>query len=586
MMLRATLASTAICLLAFPGSAQQQIDGPMTIAWNRYYDSAEVDAVIDTLVKAYPSLLTIETIGASAQGRPLRVITLNNPATGPADTKPAMWIDGNIHGNELQATETVLYSIDALCRGHGKVKPLTELVDGCAFYFLPSLNPDGRAAWFSMQASPHAFRTGLVPTDNDRDGVCDEDGPDDLDGDTSIGQMWRRDPFGTHRRNPRDPRVLEMVPHEPRPDGTIEYGNWSYAGSEGIDNDGDGQVNEDGPGGYDMNRNWPCDWQPDHIQGGAGDMPLSYPETRAVAQWILRHPNIAASQSYHNAGGMILRGPGASYREGEYSGSDRAVYDSIAAAGAEMLPFYTPMVIYKDLYTVHGGFVNWMAESRGIISFTDELWTDRRILQNGSEPSAEQMMRWRDRLLFGQTITDWTERPHPDFGTVLVGGPNKWSSRLPPPFMLEEEAHRNFAFTAFHAGQMPRVAFRSVEAKPMGSDTWAVTVEIMNDRRIPTRTARAAACSIGMPDTLTWTSTAADGPSVVAAGPVPNRLEPGFDPVDSEPARLRVDDGIPGLGARAFRFLVRGTPGQRATLRFAGEKFRAVETDVVLPKGP
>jgi len=586
MICRASCALAAIVSTAFPCGAQQQIPGPISIAWNRYYDSAEIDGIMDELVRAYPSLLTIETIGASAQGRPLRVITLNNPKTGAADSKPAMWIDGNIHGNELQASETVLYSIDSLCRAHGKVKPLTELVDECAFYFLPSMNPDGRAAWFSMQSSPHAFRTGLVPTDNDRDGAFDEDGPDDLDGDKSIGQMWRRDQFGTHRRNQRDPRVLEAVPREPRPDGTMEYGDWSFAGSEGIDNDGDGQVNEDGPGGYDMNRNWPCDWQPDHIQGGAGDMPLSYPETRAVAAWIVRHPNIAAAQSYHNAGGMILRGPGASYRAGEYSGSDRAVYDSIAAAGAEMLPFYTPMVIYKDLYTVHGGFVSWMAESRGVIAFTDELWSDRRILQNGSDPSPEQMMRWRDRLLFGQTVTDWSELPHPEFGTVLVGGPNKWSSRLPPPFMLEEEAHRNFAFTAFHAGQMPKVAFRSIDVKSLGRETWAVTVEIANDRRIPTRTARAAACKIGMPDTLTWKSQSTDGPTVVAAGPIPDRLKPDFDPVSVEPSRIRIEDGIPGLDVRAFRFLVRGSPGQTATLRFEGEKFKAIETTVQIPKSP
>jgi hypothetical protein len=586
MMCRVSCALTAIVSTALPSVAQQQIPGPVSIAWNRYYDSAEIDGIMDELVRAYPTLLTIETIGTSAQGRPLRVMTLNNPKTGAAEAKPAMWIDGNIHGNELQASETVLYSIDALCRAHGKVKPLTELVDECAFYFLPSVNPDGRAAWFSMQSSPHAFRTGLVPTDNDRDGAFDEDGPDDLDGDKSIGQMWRRDRFGTHRRNQRDPRVLEAVPREPRPDGTIEYGDWSYAGSEGIDNDGDGQVNEDGPGGYDMNRNWPCDWQPDHIQGGAGDMPLSYPETRAVAEWILRHPNIAAAQSYHNAGGMILRGPGASYRTGEYSGSDRAVYDSIAAAGAEMMPFYTPMQIYKDLYTVHGGFVSWMAESRGVISFTDELWSDRRILQNGSDPTPEQMIRWRDRLLFGQTVTDWSELPHPEFGTVLVGGPNKWSSRLPPPFMLEEEAHRNFAFTAFHAGQMPKVVFRSVDVKSLGRDTWAVTVEIANDRRIPTRTARAAACMIGMPDTLTWKPHSADGPTVVAAGPVPDRLKPDFEPVPAEPSRIRVESGISGLDVRAFRFLVRGNPGQTATLRFEGEKFKAIETTVQLPKSP
>ena len=98
-----------------------------------------------------------------------------------------------------------------------------------------------------------------------------------------------------------------------------------------------------------MNRNWAADWQPEHVQGGAGDFPFCFPETKAISQWILKHPNIAAGQSYHNAGGMILRGPGANYLEGEYVGADRATYDSIANVGAEMLPFYRSMVIYQDL---------------------------------------------------------------------------------------------------------------------------------------------------------------------------------------------------------------------------------------------
>ena len=84
-------------------------------------------------------------------------------------------------------------------------------------------------------------------------------------------------------------------------------------GGEGLDNDGDGQVNEDSPGGYDMNRNWAWDWQPNYIQFGAQEYPFSLPETRAIAAFVTEHPNIAAFQSYHNAGGMILRSPG---REG------------------------------------------------------------------------------------------------------------------------------------------------------------------------------------------------------------------------------------------------------------------------------
>ena len=76
------------------------------------------------------------------------LVTLNNPKTGPDTDKPAMWIDGNVHGNEIQAGETVLYSIWYLTKSYGQVESLTKLMDRTAFYFLPSQNPDGRANWF------------------------------------------------------------------------------------------------------------------------------------------------------------------------------------------------------------------------------------------------------------------------------------------------------------------------------------------------------------------------------------------------------------------------------------------------------
>ncbi len=573
----------AVVIPVANASAQQQLTDKVNIAWNRFYDYPEILKMSNDLVNAYPNLLTLQEIGRTSQNRPLIVITLNNPATGADTSKPAMWIDGNIHGNEIQATETVMYSVDYLCKAYGKVPALTELVDRSAFYFLPSVNPDGRANWFNQQNNSHSSRTGMQPTDDDRDGVCDEDGPDDLDGDGSIGQMWRKDPLGTHRRNARDPRILERVSTEPRPDGTIEYGDWSYAGSEGIDNDGDGRSGEDGPGGYDMNRNWPGDWQPDHVQNGAGDYPLCFPETKSISQWILKHPNIAAAQSYHNAGGMILRGPGADYLEGEYVGADRATYDAIGAAGAEMLPFYRPMVIYKDLYTVHGGFVNWLAESLGVITFTNELWTDKRILQNGADPSPEQMTHWRDRLLFGQTTTDWKELQHPEFGTVLVGGGNKWSTRIPPPFMLEEEAHRNFSFTAFHADQMPLVKFQSIHVAQLSGDLWMITIEVANDRRIPTRTVRASLKHIGMPDHLTL-----DGSNitVVSAGPMPQRLGTTFEPVRFNPQDLQVEGGIGGLSSSTFRFIVQGKLGTTMRVKYSGEKFRDIEESFTLSAKP
>ena len=78
------------------------------------------------------------------------------------------------------------------------------------------------------------------------------------------------DPNGRYRRNEKDQRIFERVPAD-------EVGDLTRVGSEGIDNDGDGRINEDGAGGYDMNRNWPSGWQPSYIQYGAGEYALDRP---------------------------------------------------------------------------------------------------------------------------------------------------------------------------------------------------------------------------------------------------------------------------------------------------------------------
>lgn len=577
------LARLALLAVAFaapltpPLLAQPAPESKVPIAWNRYYDYAEMTDLLKQLVAAYPNLLSMESIGKSELGRELWMVTLNNPATGPAADKPAMYIDGNVHGNEVQATETVLYSLWYLVSAHGSVPAITELCDRSVFHFLPSVNPDGRDAWMHTPTTPNNYRSGLRPTDNDGDGLLDEDGPEDLNGDGHIGMMWRPDVNGSHRRDRDDPRLFVRVTPPAK-------GDWSPAGSEGIDNDGDGQTNEDGPGGYDMNRNWPTDWRPDWIQGGAGEFPFSYPETDAVGRWLIAHPAIAAGQSYHNTGGMILRGPGASYRTADFPRADIAVYDEIANAGVEMLPFYRSMILYADLYTVHGGFINWISEGLGIVSFTNELWTDQRILQTGQAPADEKArMRWADRMLFGQTLSEWTTVNHPEFGEVLVGGTNKWASRTPPSFMLEEECHRNFAFTMFHAQQMPRLAWERRAVRRMSARLWEVTIEVGNSGLIPTRTARAAEKRIGLPDVVTASG---DGIRVATSGTLARFTDRSMSPVANRPERLSLEGGVPGRGRIVLRFLIEGDEGRTVTIRYAAEKATDIETTVELRETP
>ena len=570
----AALAALAIASGAF---AQQRLASKVDLPFDRFRDADEVDASLFRLAEAYPALCRVERIGTSALGRPMLALVVHNQATGDEGTKPGMYIDGAIHANEIQAGETVLYTAWYLVSAHGSVPRITELVDRSTFYLLPMVNPDGRVEWFTRPNTPHSARTGMRPTDNDGDGTCDEDGPNDLDGDGHITQMWRKDPLGSHRRDPRDPDRLVPVPTEPRPDGSREHGDWSPAGQEGIDDDGDGEVNEDGPGGYDMNRNFPSGWEPDGVQGGAGEHPLCFPETKAVADWVLSKPHLAAGQAYHNAGGMILRGPGAAHRDGAYPGRDVGVYDRIQQAGEKMLPGYRPMIIHRDLYTVHGGLVNWLAEGLGIIAFTNELWTDKRIMQDGGDPSDEERRLWNDRVLLGLTRVPLREHPHPEHGTVLVGGGTKFSARIPPSFMLEEELHRNFAFTMFHADQMPLLRVERVDTREISPGTWSVTACVANDRLIPTRTGRAADKGIGLDDVATLT-----GAAVVAGGPADRHDSRTFRPQGFRPDAIRFPGGIAGLDRECVRFLVRGERGTPVTVRWTAQKAKDVEATVRL----
>jgi hypothetical protein len=279
----------------------------VSVEWNRFYDHTGLAALLEKLHRAFPELTRLYSIGKSVEGRDLWCLEVTAFKTGPAEQKPGMYIDGNIHGNEVQAGEVVAYTAWYLCHQYGRLEKVTDLLDHCVFYLIPTINPDGRDRWFHQAQSPHSSRTGVKPVDEDGDGQADEDDVDDLDGDRSIVQMRLRDPNGRWKPHPDYPEHL-MV--QAAPD---EKGEYTLLGWEGLDNDGDGRVNEDRIGGYDMNRNWAWDWQPNYVQYGAMEYPFSLPETRAIADFVLAHPNIAAAQSYHNAGGMILRSPG---REG------------------------------------------------------------------------------------------------------------------------------------------------------------------------------------------------------------------------------------------------------------------------------
>lgn len=518
------------------------------VYWNKYSDQAEIYRICHELAKAHPDLVKVQSIGKSVEGRDIWVVTITDFKTGNADRKPGFWIDGNIHANELQGTEVSLYTAWYLAESFHTVDFIKELLKDKVFYIAPTISPDSREYFIKQANNPNSSRTGRMPFDEDGDGLIDEDLLDDLDGDGNIVMMRRKSVTGRYKIDCDNPQRMVLA----KPD---EAGEYEMLGYEGIDNDGDGRVNEDATGTYDPNRDWGWGWQPDYIQRGALYYPGMLPETKAVKKFVLDHPNIAGAQSYHNFGGMFLRGPGAADDDKYYSRSDIQVYDYIGKLGEKMVPGYNYLVIHKDLYTVFGGEIDWLALGRGIFTFSNELMTSYKLFNKNSTESRNSNTEFEDfdkLLLFGDGYVKWKPFKHPQFGDIEIGGPKKNYIRNHPGFLLMEDSHRNMAFTILHAHHMPKLEVVETKQKDLGGGLTEITATVMNRRIIPTHSAHDINFKIERPDFISLKNA-----TVIAGMIIENEDFNLTTEQKNNPEKLEVAN-IPGMGFVKVRWVVKG----------------------------
>lgn len=523
------------------------------VSWNQYHDVQGLADFLNQLQDNFPDLARLYSLGLSYEGRQIWCLEITNRRNGDPRRKPGMLIDGNIHGNEVQAGEVVAYTAWSLCESFGANEKINDLLDHFVFYLIPTTNPDGRDYWFHAPNDANSSRSGKKPLDEDRDGLIDEDGADDLDGDGSLTTMRIHDPNGRWKKHPDFPDLLMVRAADD------ERGDYTILGDEGLDNDGDGRINEDGPGGYDPNRNWGYDWQPWYIQGGSMDFPFSLPETQAIAQFVLAHPNIVSMQCYHNYGGMILREPGRV--GGEMQPADERILRSIAEKGEQMIPYYRSMAVGAELYTVWGGETGWFYGARGVYGYVNELWTAKNMFRNDRTDDAAQA-EFNKYLLLNDAAVKWKEFDHPTYGKIEIGGWKKEFGRIPPSFMLEEECHRNMAFSLYHASLLPRIELGSVIVEATGEGIFKVRVELRNNGVIPTRSAQDVQHKITSPDIATIQG---DNLKIISSGRIIDRYFNKVEPVKIRPERVEVDT-IPGLNSVWIQFIISGKGAAKVKL--------------------
>ncbi len=507
--------------------------GEMDFAHYHTYD--EVIAFLRTWAAEHPDIVELYSVGQSFEGREIWQITITNKATGKDTDKPAMFIEGNRHSGEVTAAEAALWFAWHIITNYGKDAEITRLVDTKALYVRVKNNPDGSELYLHTAQSN---RSTVRPYDDDRDGLLDEDPPDDLDGDGFILQMRKRVEAGkgTMIIDPDDPsgRLMRRAPA-----GQGDY----IVMAEGLDNDGDGRVNEDGIGGLDLHRNYPENWRPmpgldltgrGWTQGGAGEFPLSEVETRAVFTFLLQHPNISVVQTMDTTVPMLLHGPSTSRMSESMFPEDMKLYQYFDEEGKKITGYPYAGDTYWDYANIGRGDRDMRAMAAemgfevpaepqgrplfghspdfgylyyGAIWYGDELWNGGRVKDYDGDGRITDLesLRYIDEELGGRYFKPWTRFKHPTLGEVEIGGFNpKFWRQNPPVELLEEWVVKEGLFNLFLAKSLPQVKVLSAAVKPVRkeTDTVEVVAVVTNEGFLPTALRMAERVKIVRPDAV------------------------------------------------------------------------------------
>jgi len=469
-----------LVLLAFLGVGYPQPE-KVQLTYDHYHSYDEMREILQKLEKAYPELIKVRQIGQSFEGRNLMMAEVTNYRTGSGDKKTGFYIDGNIHAGEVTGTETALHTLWCLVSRYGSDKIVTDLLDHLVFYILPKVNPDGSEFYLH---NAEWIRGNIRPFDDDGDGRMDEDPANDLDKDGEITQMRVSDPTGSWKIDPKDPR--NMVKREP----WEREGQFFKIYSEGIDDDNDGNFNEDGTGGLDLNRNFPALWNPEFIQKAAGPYPISEPETKAVVKFILEHPNIGVIINYHTAGRLLYIPTGENPRQKKSNKEDKEIFELLGSKYTDIVGGPVKLAGYR----LSGMFIVWGYQHTGAIALLPELWRMGKDYNNDGQIDSYEKLRWNDEVLDKKGFVEWTPFNHSQLGPVEIGGwREKFVSQNPPPGpFLKEICDQHYRWTIYIAKLLPRLEIVRLESNKLSEKLFKITGIVRNAGYLPTNVTHQA----------------------------------------------------------------------------------------------
>jgi hypothetical protein len=478
-----------------------------------YHNNKSLSRHLASLAEQNPELVRVDGIARSIAKRRVWLVELGKGAEQDRKTRPAMLVVAGIEGNDLVGSSIAVSWIKHLIEQYETDAEITELLQTTTFYVVPRLNPDAAEHFFNEPKCETSRND--KPVDDDHDGLMDEDGPEDLNGDGLITSMRIEDPEGEYILDPNDDRLL--IKADPL---KSEVGAWRYL-TEGIDNDHDELWNEDGPGGVNFNRNFPYNFE--FFASDAGVHQVSEPETRALADFVIEHPNIGIIMTY-GAADNLLKTPKSAPppdRRKPMNGIDEDDASYYRVIG-EL--YRKALGLSKELEDTScpGTFSDWMYFHRGRLSLAAKPWSPELAVelskaaekkaQAEDEKDAEseledekkdkdkkpkddddrnakerEELKWFDEHA-PQSFVKWQAIEHPDFPNqrVEVGGYSPFAFTNPPVEMIEQIAAKHADFLTIVAQRLPRIGIRKIETRHLGRSVYEVKIQVENTGFLPT----------------------------------------------------------------------------------------------------